>query len=40
MEPKNKYKVEQRGYTFNKGSTIKHRDFCQEVQPVSMEDNQ
>ena len=31
MEPKNKYKVAQRGYTFNKGSTFKHLDYCQKV---------
>ena len=40
MEPKNKYKVVQIGYTFNKSSTFKHRGFCLEVWPVSMEDNQ
>ena len=40
MEPKNKYKVARRGYTFSKGSTFKHRGFCLEVWPVSMEDNQ
>ena len=33
MEPKDKYKVAQRGYTFNKGSTFK-------PWPVSMEANQ
>ena len=40
MEPKNKYKVSQRGYTFNKGSTFKHRGFSLDVWPVSMEDSQ
>ena len=40
MEPKNKYKVAQRGYKFNKGSTFKHLGFCLEVWPVSMEDKQ
>ena len=39
MKLKNKYKVAQRGYTFNKGSTFKHRGFCPEVWPVSMESN-
>ena len=33
MEPKNKYKVVQRGYTFNTSSTFK-------PWPVTMEDNQ
>ena len=36
MEPKNKYKVAQRGYTSNKGSTFKHRRLCLEVRPVSV----
>ena len=40
MEQKSKNKVVQRGYTFNKGSTFKHRGFCLEVWSVSMEDNQ
>ena len=40
MGPKNKYKVVQRGYTFNKASTFKRRSFCLEVWPVSMEGNQ
>ena len=31
MGPKNKSKVAQRGYTFNKGSTFKRRGFCLEV---------
>ena len=40
MEPKNKYKVTQRGYTFNEGCTFKRRGFCLEVWSVSMEDKQ
>ena len=40
MEQKSRNKVVQRGYTFNKGSTFKHRGSCLEVWSVSMEDNQ